>query len=191
MPLFNSDLLVNVDYHPGFKSGNYYLHTPFVQTINSTSANVEANSLIYTPLFIPKRITIDRLAMRTASNVAGSLFRFGIYNNSSNGLPSNLLVDAGEMSSATLGFKEGVINCALNIGWYWLAVNSFTTKPSITAASTFFGSTHFLGFASPLSTSSIYSYWQSGVSYGALPSNAPVSNLVENTTLPLYWFRVA
>jgi hypothetical protein len=191
VPIYNSDLLVNVDVHPGFKSGRYYLHTPFVSTITNTTAGLDTNSLTYTPLFLPKRVILDRLGIRISAARSGSLARIGIYNNSSEGLPSNLLLDAGELNTSAVGFKESTINLSLNAGWYWLAANSNSLPPNIQISNAFFGSLHFLGSSAPTATSDSYCYSQASVVYGALPSVAPINSLTVQSNIPLFWLRIA
>jgi hypothetical protein len=191
MPIYNSDLLVNVDVHPGFKSGRYYLHTPFVSTISNTTAGLGTDFLIYTPLFLPKRVALDRLGIRVSGARAGSFSRIGIYSNSSEGLPSNLLVDAGELDTSAIGFKESSINLSLNAGWYWLAGISNSLPPNIQISNTFFGSLYFLGSSIPTITSNSYCYSQASVAYGALPTVAPISNLIVRSNIPLFWLRIA
>ena len=187
MPLFN-----NVDMHPGFRSGKYYLHTPFVSSITSSTTGLEGiNSLTYVPFFIPKKISLDRLGIRCATTRAGSLSRIGIYNNSSNGLPSNLLLDAGELDTSSVGFKESIINLSLNIGWYWLAANCNILTPNVQISNSFFGSLYFAGSDAPTTASNDFCYSQGSVAYGALPSVAPVSNLLVKSIVPLFWFRAA
>jgi hypothetical protein len=190
MPLFNSDILVNVDYHPGFKSGKYYCHTPFISNYTSSTNVFVADTLIYTPIFVPKRISIDRLGLRVAADVAGSSSRMGIYHNSSEGLPGNLLLDVGAINTSTTGFRESSINLNLNIGWYWLAANC-NAPPNIAISATFYGSSHFLGLSAPPSVGNSFTYQQPSVSYGAMPSTAPVDNLSAKSNIPLYWFRAA
>jgi hypothetical protein len=148
------------------------------------------NSLTYVPFFIPKRISLDRLGIRCSTTRAGSQSRIGIYSNSSNGLPTNLLLDAGDIDTSTLGFKETIVSLSLNIGWYWLAANCNILTPSVQVSNSFFGSLYFLGSDAPTATSSDFCYSQSLVMYGALPSIAPVSNLVVKSIIPLFWFRI-
>ncbi|OUL36353.1 hypothetical protein BV372_08010 [Nostoc sp. T09] len=191
MPLFNSDILVNVDQHPGFISGKYYAYSPFVSSsVNSGgTSGLAANSLIYVPMFIPKNITIDRLWLRVQSAVTSSLTRLGIYNNL-NGLPSSLLVDAGEIDTSSPATKEAIISTFLGIGWYWIASNC-SVSPNILAAATMMGMEHFLGFPSTYLSPAAYCYMQSSVTYGPLPTTAPVSNLAARSTAPFFKFRVA
>jgi hypothetical protein len=178
--------------HPGFSSGKYYLHSPLIAaTTNSGNANgLASNSLVYFPMFIPKAITIDRLAIRVVGNTNNSLCRLGIYANTSDGLPGNLIIDGGVVDASRTGTKELVINQYLGVGWYWLAANC-NQVPNIAVASSMAGSMHFLGFDSPVVTGNSVSYLQSGVTYGSLPVVAPISNLQSRTFIPLVWFRVA
>lgn len=190
MPLFNNGLLPNVDSHPGFKPGNYYLHTPNCSTTTNSTNVLVANSLIYTPVFVPRRATIDRLGIRTIAAIAGSLSRIGIYNNSLEGLPSSLLFDAGELDTSSVNFKECIVNRSLDIGWYWLAANC-NVAPNLQISNTYFGSLYYLGFSGPLASANSYCYQQPSVSYGALPTVAPVTALINKSNFPLFWFRVA
>jgi hypothetical protein len=103
-------------------------------------------------------------------------------------LPSNLLVDAGELDTSTVNFKESIINSTLNAGWYWLAANC-NIAPNILVSNAFFGSLYFLGLSAPQATANSYCYSQASVTYGALPSVAPISNLIAKSNIPLFWFR--
>ena len=79
------------------------------------------NRLIVFPVFIQESITLDRIAVECTAAVASSTFRLGIYNSNADGEPSSLLLDAGTVSTATIGLKAITISQSLSAGLYYLA----------------------------------------------------------------------
>lgn len=96
-----------------------YYYAPFHTNSNETIAN---NVQHFTPVFIPKTATYDRLQILTIGTFSGTAtVRLGIYNDS-NGQPGTLLLDAGTVSctAATTAYTI-TINQSLNAGVYWLS----------------------------------------------------------------------
>jgi len=130
-----------------FFTGIYY-KTPST-TLGSVTAT--ANRTVFTPIYIAETTTVNRIAMQTSSTFSGTgTVRLGIYN-STNSLPSTVLIDAGTVTpTAASTAYEITISQSLNPGFYWLAFNQQGTAPSLgsytgitsssTTINTYFGS---------------------------------------------------
>ncbi|PHJ65045.1 hypothetical protein VF04_04495 [Nostoc linckia z7] len=176
--------------HPGYVSGRYYQNTPLIYTDSSSTGVLTVNSLTYTPFRIDKNVIFDRFAISCAGTVANGAARFGIYTNK-NGVPGNLLVDTGEIIAATSGIKEAIISFSASLlDWYWYA-GATPVPPNLYNGITFLGNNYLLGQATPTSTSATASIRQSGFTYGAMPSVAPIDNLsfITGNLAPLFWLR--
>jgi hypothetical protein len=188
MPLFNGDIFINVRCHPGYRSGKYYLHSPYIGTSATNSNGTATDTLIYIPFCVAQSITIDRIAFRIGADTTGSKIRAGLYS-ANNGQPGNLIVDVGEIDTSVSGTVQATLNITLSAGWYFLAINT-NNPPSLVTMGNAYGTYFLIGQTSPSTASGAYSYQQSSVTYGALPSNAPVSNLSPRSNSPIFWFRV-
>lgn len=105
-----------------WRSGQHY--KGWYRTYNSATKTL--NRTIYTPIYVPNPVTVDRIGISAVVNGATDTVRLGIYNDS-DGLPSTVLLDAGTASvtgsGAALSNVEITISQALAVGWYWLAAN--------------------------------------------------------------------
>ena len=105
----------------GFASGEYYSFAGIFADAVPTE-----DRTCYIPFYVDQTTTFDRIAIRTGSSwSAGTVnTRLGIYNNS-NGKPSTVVLDAGQVAAnaATTTFSI-TISQSLNAGWYWLAFNA-------------------------------------------------------------------
>ena len=82
----------------------------------------------YGAVFLPT-CTVDRIATRTGASFTGTgaVVRLGIYENGSNNLPGNLLLDAGTITATAASTTyEITISQAISAGVYWLAFNRQT-----------------------------------------------------------------
>lgn len=105
-------------------SGNYIR----VSASNSSIA-APVNRIYYTPIWIPKTLTFDRITIRTGSTFSGSgVARLGIYNNDpALTTPTTVVLDAGTVApTAANSTYEITINQSLNAGMYWMAFVSQT-----------------------------------------------------------------
>jgi hypothetical protein len=84
--------------------------------------------LIFAPWIVPKAITLDRLGVEvTGAGTVGSVMRIGIYN-SSNCVPTSLILDAGTINTNSATFQSIVINQTLQPGLYFFAYNHNSTS---------------------------------------------------------------
>lgn len=80
-------------------------------------ADAATDGVLYFLRFpVIKATTIDRIGLEITTTGAGSTIRLGIYDDI-DGVPTNLILDAGSVSSATSGLKEFTISQALSKGW--------------------------------------------------------------------------
>lgn len=116
--------------HVGFKSGRYYPAYNYPASSASGTTAITVNNISYYPFKIERNITIDRLSISVPNLVSGSSCRLGIYDNL-DGLPHNLLLDAGIFTTTTTGVKEATVNCILTSGWYWLGGIGIGNAPNL------------------------------------------------------------
>lgn len=104
----------------GFASGTYY--GPVSRTNTVGTQNRTLNQVAYSPFFVDRQQSFDRIAIRTGGGLTGTLtVRLGIYNNT-NKQPSTVLLDAGTVACTLSSTIYSItINQALSPGWYWLA----------------------------------------------------------------------
>jgi len=116
---------------PRFKSGYYYSYLG-ADGSGSTIASASLNVLYLQPFYVGDNATATKIAVYVTTLAAGGVMRLGIYNNSATeDYPNTLLLDAGTVSTATVGSKVITINQTLTQGLYWLAYLSTTGAPSL------------------------------------------------------------
>jgi hypothetical protein len=118
---------------PSLIVAGQYVATSAASTGN---AGVTSNRLFYLPIYITRTTSFDRIGITHAATPAGagSVVRLGIYN-STNDLPSTLVLDAGTVDLTTAAaYKEVTISPAqsLSVGVYWLAAVAQITSGSPT-----------------------------------------------------------
>lgn len=108
-------------YLPGsggtFKSGDYYAADFFP---SDTTGAATQNLLFFSLFSVGATALFDRIGLEVTAAAASSTVRLGIYSDLGR-KPSNLLLDAGTIDSATTGAKELTISKVLFPGLYWLA----------------------------------------------------------------------
>lgn len=155
---------------PPHVSGRYY-NTPIsAYSCNARSFTLVAATLYGLPFLVSQSSrAYDRIAIEVTTLKALSHVQLGIYADSG-GAPGALVVDAGNVSSASTGGKEINIAQTLARGWYWLAAVS-DDAPTLRGFSNLISQAFFpwLGFSSGGNFTN-----HAGVSvarpYGALPN---------------------
>lgn len=92
----------------------------------SSSVTSTINRLFALPIFIPRRVSVDRIGVNiTVAAAASSVARLAIYadiDDGMGGLPGALVTGSdGTVDTDSTGFKEATIDVTLNPGLYWLA----------------------------------------------------------------------
>jgi len=161
------------------KTGNFYRKSQrwYVPSDNSntlSTTNHSAPSVFLVPFPVQATMVIDQLAIEiTTPGAAGSFCRFGIYRGNPTSVnPSTLLVDSGDLSSATIGNKTFTPGTPLTLtpGLYFTA---FSTNSASAFGVRSLITTNFaqvIGLVSPGNVN--LGTYINGVraTYGALPS---------------------
>lgn len=89
------------------------------------------NRLYLVPFLVRGPMSVDRIAIEvTTGGSAGSVIRLGIYN-SSNGLPSTVLVDAGTVDGTGIAVVSATVAVTLQPAQVWLAAVAQTAAPTV------------------------------------------------------------
>lgn len=104
--------------HQALRDG-YYIYT---RGTRSTFGGAVQNSAYAVPIYIPQPCVITSLGIEvTTGGGAGATTRLGLYRESQNGKPGQLMVDAGTTASTTTGAKEITgLWVPVRPGWYFL-----------------------------------------------------------------------
>jgi hypothetical protein len=168
-----------------------YFASPMI--INTAGFTITHNRTYYTPIYINQTTTVDRIAIRSGSTFLGTAeVRLGIYNSdSSTGLPSTVLLDAGTVSvTASTVTYQITINQSINAGFYWVAMAQQGTAPTTSnyLGNSAGGSINLLmQTASGPASNQNMGYFQSSVT-GAF---ATAGTLTAAGSMPFVYLRVA
>ncbi|MDQ0273003.1 hypothetical protein J2S17_004897 [Cytobacillus purgationiresistens] len=118
-----------------------YLHSPGAWRTNSISATsitpnifIAENLMDAFPFPVSEPTTFDAIAIKVDGGATNTKARLGIYKDNGNCYPGKLILDAGEVDTATTGVKSIPISLNLDKGLYWLTRNS-NGGPSISGIS--------------------------------------------------------
>lgn len=96
---------------------------------------LSANTIYYTPMFIPFPITIEKLSTRVSvqSGTGGATARLGLFGLTATGLPGALLVDAGAVAIDSTGTKDtAAINYEITTArWIYRAILASAAGASV------------------------------------------------------------
>ena len=109
----------------GMRDDMYYV-SPFMNNTSSSLPNDDmwSDRLFMTPFETRVDNTVNRIGINVTVASAGQLCHLGIYSSNAEGLPGDLLLDAGFIDCSTTGEKEIVLEQSLKGGeLYWLAGN--------------------------------------------------------------------
>ena len=166
--------------HAGLAVGRYYS-----APAKSMTQNVMAPNVIYINyVHVPRRCKLSKLGFNVTGAVAGNA-RLGLYNVVGSGI-ADLIVQSGDISTASVGPKEANIDVEVDSGVYAVVVVC-SANPVLSWHE--IASHDLIGSSSPTGFSEIayVSY-----PYGALP---PAANLMPtfaaNTIEPHLWFRIS
>ena len=112
---------------PYWTDATMYLGPPSVGGAASSTNTRQAGHVVYVPCIVPYNRTFTSIAIRVpvGGNVVGSSVRLGIYlADLTSGGPGVRVLDAGTISTATVGLKAITINQALARGVYWVALHT-------------------------------------------------------------------
>lgn len=164
--------------HLSQASGRVY-SSPLASGALSTLA-LSAGTMYAAPFFVPVTTTFTTIGLEVTTLALTKSIQLGIYTDTGS-TPNALVLDAGNVSVATTGFKSIVISQALTPGWYWLAVISDGT-PTVRAI----GQTNslpWLGFTSGTDVT-MHQGWSVAQAYGALPNPFTGGGALMTTAVP-------
>jgi hypothetical protein len=180
--------------HSILMSGYWYL--PHGLATISNTGTMTQSALGFTPLYIAKSTSINKLGLYVATLAASSTIRLGVFANSTasnSAYPGTLVVDAGSVDSTTTGSKVITLGTAitLNPGLYWLAAVAQGGAPVVYVTVSTITYPHSpMGSASAiLGPGSGNNTWTSAGVTGALPGTVGALSLT--TRAPLVYFGVA
>lgn len=178
IPLFN---------HPGYIDEVYYPQSNGGVSVGT--AALATNRIMAVPFYCNEDATATKIGFNvtTGTGSASDLYRLGIFENSG-GLPSDLVVDAGEISVETTGEKEITISQALSARtWYWLALQTNAASATVTAYSTS-GQLGGFGITSGSGNGGILRITRT---YDVMPATFPALTAVnfESAGAPRLWLR--
>lgn len=168
-------------FHPGMQSGRLY--TAPGTDGNGSSQSFATGTIWAIPFYCPQVQTFTQISVdQFAAN--GNHAHMGVYNNS-NGQPSTLLIDCGQITfTGAFGLASltgQTIN--LNPGWYWLAITIDATFNMVTMGT---GITNWLRGVTSGNIANNSNNVSGTFAYAALPNNFPT--IVElNAAVPKLW----
>lgn len=101
----------------GFQTGRYITGRAY-EAGSSTTLSASANVLYAQPLIMDGSATWTSLSIGVQATGTATACRLGIFN-SSNGVPTTLLLDAGTVAVTGTGTQSATISQALPVGWYF------------------------------------------------------------------------
>lgn len=149
----------------------YYIYT---RGTRSTFGGGAQNSAYAVPIYIPQPCVITTIGCENTTSVASSVARLGLYRESQNGKPGQLIFDAGTVATTANGAKEITgLWAPVKAGWYW------TVLVPQTAAAPTYRSINALTIPYTISASTVPS--------GASPNTQGLSCTLVTGALPLIW----
>lgn len=156
-----------------YKSGWYLSHAGPTTTTVPTEAQIN-----YMPLVIPASVTADRVVAEiTGAGTAGAVVRLGIYAADTDGIPGDLILDAGTIDGTSATIQTITISQALSPGLVFLCgvvQGGAGTRPTMRARN---GAGYFLAAHNDTNavSFSIPGYLQTSGAAGALPASAAIT----------------
>ena len=161
--------------------------------LNGNSATEANTHTMLSPYPIERQVTIDALAARTTSTVAGASVQVALYNSTADGLPGSRVAMTALMPAATAGLTVGTLASAVTLapGLYWIGVYSlggwYGVGTNFQTSSHVFAPTGWYRTGDPLN----YNAYRIGYSVSGSPPetfpNPPAATLGRST--PIGWVR--
>jgi hypothetical protein len=155
----------------------------------TNSATIPSGFAIYVPFIAPRDFTVAALGLIVFVGVAASTVRPALYTDTGTCAPGLLLVDGGDLASATSGLKSVAVSQPLVGGeLYWLAsqVSNAALQMQVPPAS----GTPFLGLVNAVDAGTIKRAYNA-LTYGAFPAAAPAVSRDSTMTAPSVLIQAA
>lgn len=120
------------DGYINFSSGYYYRSGAFSRP--SSNGQGSTTTTVLMPFYVHESTTFDRIACYVSTLASGSTARLAIYDSDANGVPANLVLDAGTVATTSTGLKAITISQTLAPGLYWLGGAVSTTGTLVVAS---------------------------------------------------------
>ena len=168
----------HVAYPPKFPVGRYILSQLVTTRLLSSGQSLTPNRLAAFPFFLATPQTADAIAIHVSSFVNPSKCRLGVYADNGYTYPGALILDAGEVDTATDGLKSIPIVLPLQPGLYWLVVTSYSNPALYTAGN------NYIPIIGGTTLTSGYAMWNHTQAYGPLPTPYPSA---APSTVTYFW----
>jgi hypothetical protein len=161
-------------------AGDYAFITPGFRATAVGTTGLTANRISYYPYLLTATLTVASGAIEVTTFTGGSSVRFAIYAADDDWQPGAMVIDFGEVSTATNGVKEVALDpdIVLPPGRYLAGVNA-SAGVTVRRAQ---GAT-LLGFASGLGTNAMLPLAYVSAAYGALPDPGTAWDNVPGSTI--------
>lgn len=164
------------------------------QSGSGTATNtVSAGALLALPFVTTRSLVADRIACRVTTASSGSNLRMGIYRATSdtNLYPNELLLDTGNISSATTGVKVATISQTLSeniLYWFVLLTSAGITMQAMPSGTLW----AILGLDSGLNTVPGIGF-ETTITFGPLPATYPAGASVRlnSPSIPIIAIRIS
>jgi hypothetical protein len=168
--------------HPGIRSGTNYYISPTAAPSTGTSVAL-ANTAYYQPFILPG-IGVDRIGIETTAGAGNA--RLGIYSNT-NGLPDQLILDAGILDVSGIAVNEISLasTAYLPNAWVWGCI-IYSGTPTVRGGAAVANS-YLIGV--PTLSSGATRALIASQAYGALPQAATVAGITATTSAGLMFVR--
>lgn len=144
----------------------------------NTYGAFQANRIYYMPFYHPYSKSYTTLGTEIVANNGTGNVRVGIYSVGSDGLPDQLIVDSGAISTASTGFVEATVTAfKLEKGYYWSSVLSdLAFDPSAGDPTS---NASYKGCSTSSDPSASLAHLSIAQTYGALPDPATTGAFTE------------
>ena len=176
---------------PYFKTG-YITNKYYFGSLSPTTPASFSADILYGNFFVvTKTTTFTRIGLKQTSTGTATAARLGIYT-LVDGVPTDLVLDAGTVDMTTPSDKEVTISQQLSAGLYIMcSVQNGTGTLQVGVGN---DADTAMAFGADASNGTINSGVQASFTYGVLPSTFPSFTYINSgtspTQLPLYWLRV-
>ena len=141
-------------------------------SMDSVARVLAGDTLAATPMIVPCQMSFDRIGIRVSTLEEGKSARMGIYRDNGSSYPGERVIDAGEVSIATTGYKLINIDVTLEKGLYWLVINTDATGTAA-AHKNIMDVEAVMGARGEFPACGPYCWGKTSEAYGALPDPYP------------------
>lgn len=178
----------------GIFTGRYY-STPTDSHLYR--GDLPANKLMAIPIVLPAWQSMNRIGLQVYSAKSDANIRLGMYENV-DGVPGNIIQDAGTVSAATTGNKEIIIDWTSTGAFVWLVCLLSSSVSLITLSD--LNLNGIMGRQQVGVEQQNIAFWSITVekvshlradySYGALPQTFPTVDDFSKEAAPYIWLRI-